>query len=279
MKFIVIGDGIVGQAIYSALEDHHTVVTIDPEYGTGLKDIEPAKNVDGFIICVPTPNSQNNRCEDSLVSDYVQAIRHHHPDAQILIKSTTTIDTLRGFSTNVTFSPEFLRGSNADANPTQEFLDSNFAIYGGEGGEYWHGIFGAILDIKEVRYMSLADAGFLKYTENSFLALKVMFFNELHNLYSQTVNEDFSAMTEALALDKRIGNSHMQVPGPDGQTGFGGHCLPKDINEFIGYAENAGVDTNLHLLTLVRALNEEKYRKVEEEVDEDVKCAEEEPGC
>ena len=258
-QFCVIGAGFVGQAVYAVLHEKYGVHVIEPAIdimmhadGRTVKDIHKFTNIDGFIICVPTPEADNGRCDDTLVTEYVNEITKHHPKAQILIKSTTSVDTLASFNGNVTFSPEFLRGSTG-ADPTQEFKDCDFSIYGGTGGRWWHEVFSQVLDIKDVRFMDIESAGFLKYTENAFLALKVMFFNEVNALYNNTIDGNYDTMIEALALDKRIGMSHTQVPGPDGQYGFGGHCLPKDTSEFAKWAEYN--EHPLHLLELARMLN------------------------
>jgi len=265
MNIVVIGYGFVGKAMASVLKDNHKVSIVDPRHGTlyeGVGDIkkmvDPEFNIDGFIICVPTPQADNGRCDDSLVADYVYEIVKHHPHSHILIKSTTSVSTLRDFHDfhRVTFSPEFLRGS-ISADPTKEFRECDFSIYGGGGGRWWHEIFSQLLPIKEVRFLDLESAGFLKYAENSFLATKVMFFNELRHLYDRTIDVNYDGMVEALALDKRIGLSHTKVPGPDGEFGFGGHCLPKDTSEFTEFAQES--ESPLHILELVRELNK-KYR-------------------
>ena len=264
MRFCVVGLGFVGKAIYSVLSDKHEVYIIDPlnfqisrNYFASLDGLNEARGVeiDGFIICVPTPQHDGGRCDDTLVSDYVLEIQKHHPNSQILIKSTTSVETLDalGRSDKVTFSPEFLRGS-VGTDPTQEFRDSNFAIFGGKGGRWWHEVLSQLMTIKEVRFLDIASAGFLKYSENAFLAMKVMFFNELEELYKSTYDTNWDAMIEALALDKRIGMSHTQVPGPDGLYGFGGHCLPKDTSEFTTWARE--MNSPLHLLEEARKLNE-----------------------
>jgi len=266
LKFCVVGLGFVGKAIYSVLSDKHDVYIVDPynfqpmtNYFANLGALHNRyTDVDGFVICVPTPESDNGRVDDSLVTEYTLEIQQHYPNAQILIKSTTSVDTLDilGVRDKVTFSPEFLRGS-VGTDPTQEFRDSEFAIFGGKGGRWWHEVLSQLMTIKDVRFLDIASAGFLKYAENSFLAMKVMFFNELEALYKETYDTNWDAMIEALALDKRIGMSHTQVPGPDGQYGFGGHCFPKDTKEFTAWANEMG--SPLHLLEKARELNT-KYR-------------------
>ena len=257
MKFITIGYGFVGKAVTAALETHHEVKIYDPALGY---DEEIDVNADGFIICVATPEKDDGRCDATTVIEYVNKITIANVNARILIKSTTdllALECCQAININTTFSPEFLRGS-IGVDPTQEFMTQEFAIYGGHDGRWWDTIFSAIIPYTDVRFLDIQSAGFLKYAENSFLALKVTFFNELKDLYDKTHGTSYDAMIEALALDKRIGYSHTQVPGPDGKYGFGGHCLPKDTSEFTGLAKE--IHCNLKLLELARELNE-KFRK------------------
>ena len=76
---------------------------------------------------------------------------------------------------------------------------------------------------------TLQQAAFAKYVENTFLATKVTFFNEMYQIYNEIGFEGFDQMVDAISIDPRIGRSHTQVPGPDGKFGYGGHCLPKDM--------------------------------------------------
>ena len=77
--------------------------------------------------------------------------------------------------------------------------------------------------------------------ENCFLATKVTFFNEMYDIYTKLKFEGFDQMVDAITVDSRIGRSHTQVPGPDGERGWGGHCFPKDTAAM----EYFGVDTPL----------------------------------
>ena len=259
-RFCIIGYGFVGKAIESVLEDKHSIYIIDPGHNLFVKHtVKKAIHADGFIISVPTPDV-NGQCDDSLVLKYVDEIHEHFPYSHILIKSTTSIETLKYVKNrhkSVTFSPEFL-GSDTSNDTNKQFQECDFAIYGGTGGRWWHEVFKQLITYKNVRFLDIESAGFLKYTENAFLALKVTFFNEIHNLYNNTVNTNYDGMIEALALDTRIGMSHTQVPGPDGFYGFGGHCLPKDTGEFSRYAKEN--NTPLDLLDKAIAINT-KLRK------------------
>ena len=87
----------------------------------------------------------------------------------------------------------------------------------------------------------MISAALIKYSINTFLALKVTFFNQLHDVFSEShplMNwEDF---VDIIATDQRIGHSHMKVPGIDGKFGYGGPCFPKDCNALIAYSEDIG---------------------------------------
>ena len=93
----------------------------------------------------------------------------------------------------------------------------------------------------------------IKYMNNLFFATKVSFLNEM-KLLSDKVGVDWSDAIEGFILDGRIGHSHLAVPGPDGDLGFGGHCLPKDVSALVN-----GYD-DMELLQVVLQVND-KVRK------------------
>ena len=89
--------------------------------------------------------------------------------------------------------------------------------------------------------MKSKESEFVKYFANSFFATKVSFFNEMF-LLSDKLNLSWDKIVGGVMSDGRIGISHYQVPGHDGDFGFGGTCFPKDINAFIETFENEGID-------------------------------------
>jgi UDPglucose 6-dehydrogenase len=247
-QFTVIGTGFVGSAVINALSTKYRILLVDPPKNE-KEHPDKYTNTDGVIICVPTPIDKNGRCNDNLVTQYITNIRHHNETVPILIKSTTDIETLSNIThKNVTFSPEFLLARNAN----EDFLDQEFAVFGGDNGRFWYEIFKDVCSIGQVRFTDLTTAGFVKYTINSFLAMKVVFFNELHNLFNKHNGSSFDSLTEIVSMDKRIGVSHLQVPGPDGQYGFGGACFPKDTSAFVEFARNT---SELQLLDYAIKLN------------------------
>ena len=251
-QFTVIGSGFVGGAVMNALESKYKIILIDPPKGD---EAAPVKYVetDGIIICVPTPADKNGKCNDSLVTHYMRDIRLYNKTVPVLIKSTTDISTLTHIGNeydNVTFSPEFLLARNAN----DDFLNQDFAVFGGDNGRFWYEIFKDVCNIGQVRFTDITTAGFVKYTINSFLAMKVVFFNELYYLFNKHSESSFDALTELVSMDKRIGTSHLQVPGPDGKYGFGGACFPKDTKAFVEFAKDS---SSLELLDYAIKLNKE----------------------
>ena len=84
----------------------------------------------------------------------------------------------------------------------------------------------------------------VKYFTNCYLATKVSFANEMYEI-SNKLNLDYDKIIEYSILDKRIGNSHLSVPGPDGDFGFGGHCFPKDMMAIINLSKKLKLDSNV----------------------------------
>ena len=84
--------------------------------------------------------------------------------------------------------------------------------------------------------MTAKEASFVKYGINSFLATKVLWFNQFKDLIDNAEIK-YNVIVYAIGADPRIGHSHTQVPGPDGKKGFGGACFPKDTKAFSKYAD------------------------------------------
>lgn len=263
MKIIIAGYGPVGQAMHYALEQRGDceIFIDDPKlgyiYNHGEYNNSRASGItppDGVIICVATPAMEDGRCNTEHVNDVCE--KYH--GTRTLIKSTVDPYWLSFNSEKyVTFSPEFLRGT-IGSNPTQEFMDSEFAIYGGGEMRWWYELFKPVLTkCHNVKFCSLEQAAFAKYVENCFLATKVTFFNQMKEIYDKMGFEDFDVMVDAISVDPRIGFSHTQVPGPDGKNGYGGHCLPKDMSAMVMAALDADADP--HFLINVEQANR-RYR-------------------
>jgi UDPglucose 6-dehydrogenase len=89
--------------------------------------------------------------------------------------------------------------------------------------------------------MDSNESEFVKYACNCFFATKVMYFNEI-KLLADKMNLEWEIIMQGILSDGRISQSHANVPGHDGDNGFGGTCFPKDINAFIKTMENTGIE-------------------------------------
>ena len=227
MKIVIAGYGPVGKSVEGVLWHHKGVdVYVDDPYKGKEFPAELAKDVDGVIVCVATPALPNGESDTSNVADVFEK----YGNTKYLIKSAVIPTFLEDYDDlEITVSPEFLASSNANRDPYEEFANQTFAIYGGGAMRFWPELFKPLLpNLEEVKFCSRDQAAFAKYVENTFLATKVTFWNQMYQIYTALGYKDFDVMVDAIGIDPRIGTSHSQVPGPDGRFGFGGHCLPKD---------------------------------------------------
>ena len=242
MKIVIAGYGAVGQAMYAALDKRGDLDLYIDDPGLDYTYPEDmVDSVDAVVVCVATPPTETGECDTS----NIEAVFAKYGDVKYLIKSTTDPDfILMNSRRNLTFSPEYLRGTTCN-DPTEEFLNSKFAIYGGGAMRFWHELFVPVLPkLKDVRFMTAYQAAFVKYMLNCFLATKVTFFNQAYEIFKAFGGEEFDVVVDGVCLDPRVGYSHTQVPGPDGKFGFGGHCFPKDVNAFTALGREMGADVS-----------------------------------
>ena len=137
----------------------------------------------------------------------------------------------------------FIRCWNWAWGITEDFINANLIIFGGKkiDCEKLASIYSnhTKCKCKEYIFTGLIAASLIKYTSNSFLATKVTFFNELHNLFNATETKtSWEEFIYAVGKEPRVGNSHMSVPGNDGRYGYGGACFPKDTNALLAYSKS-----------------------------------------
>jgi UDPglucose 6-dehydrogenase len=244
MNLGIIGRGFVGSAVANGFDKDCDQIIVDPKYTDNtIEDVIDCKLV---FVCVPTPVSEDGSCDTTIANDVLTELNRLQYKGVVVIKSTIIPDYLhefkKEFELKIVYNPEFL----TEANANEDFKNPPFQVFGGK----WRDcevVEKAYLRHSSVRIVptfkvDLTTASLLKYTINSWLATKVTFFNELkqlHELGSSMVS--WEQFTDMLSRDERIGNSHMQVPGPDGEPGFGGHCLPKDTEALLNYANKKNI--------------------------------------
>ena len=122
------------------------------------------------------------------------------------------------------------------------FYNSKIIIFGGDRNTASkvskHYLYHSRCNTKDHIFLDISSASLIKYSINSFLATKVIFFNEIHQIFKNIdSNNSWESIIATISMDKRMGESHMSVPGHDGRLGFGGACFPKDSLALLKYAE------------------------------------------
>ena len=243
MKVGIIGYGFVGKALKHGLKKNVHVLKIDPSLRTSVKDLVEFK-ADICFICVPTPMNKDGSQDISILKKVLSELISYSISSQIVIKSTILPDhanLIHKQVANLVFNPEFLRERHAN----EDFINSKLIVLGGSTqstkivSDFYKKYTNCLCT--EHKFTDHISASLLKYSINTFLSLKVIFFNQLYEIFkesdSQTKWEEFINL---ISNDERVGNSHMQVPGLDGKFGFGGACFPKDCNALIKYSNDIG---------------------------------------
>jgi UDPglucose 6-dehydrogenase len=236
------GVGVVGGAVRNYLElSGVEPLLYDPEKGLGsLRQINEA---DLVYVCVPTPYVAGRGFDDSAVAE---AIGHLRGGKTVVIKSTVLPGTTEKFQRlfpeqNVLFNPEFLR----EASANEDFLtpDRQIVGYCGVDSDLAAAVLESLPRAPYEAVVPAAVAELTKYATNSFLALKVIFGNELYDLCS-ALGIDYELVRQGISVDKRIGDSHFRVLDA-GYRGYGGKCLPKDTMSLLDLADDVGVELRL----------------------------------
>jgi UDPglucose 6-dehydrogenase len=246
MKIGIIGQGYVGTAIKLGFQDHYDILTYDKfdlAKSTHSKISDLVKEVKVLFVCVPTPMRKDGTCYTGIVEEVIREINETADDHIIVIKSTIppgTTDRINEEYTHSTviFNPEFL----TEENFLEDFKNQKRIILGGDrkGTNKLRQIYSKVFPNATIVKTGSNTAEMVKYFTNCFLATKVSFANEMHSVCEQ-IGIDYDKVEEYATYDERLGKSHWAVPGPDGDFGFGGHCLPKDLSAIINTFKTFGL--------------------------------------
>jgi len=247
----IIGNGFVGSATVAGFSLHANVRVYDENPKASIDSFEETINESEFVfVCVPTPMSlETGKIDLSIIESVFDRVSkvNKRDDNIFIIKSTVIpgsveklVESYPGL--NIVFSPEFLTERNAKL----DFINAARIIIGGrdELVNRVELMFRDRFPHTPIIKTDVTTAQFIKYMSNCFFATKVSFMNEMKQA-ADVSGVDWRTAVNGFLLDGRIGNSHIDVPGHDGMMGFGGKCFPKDINAFINYFDEIGIDAKI----------------------------------
>ena len=253
MKIGVVGNGYVGGALAHGFSPAAAgtcevkVYDVIPERSMNTLD-ETVNDSDFVFVSVPTPMNKNGSISLKFINKVFKDINgvNRRSDNVIILKSTVVPGTTEKLQEkfpelNIVFNPEFLTEKSARL----DFINQSRIVL---GGDKLHTAKVAELFNDRFKYCHIIQTDYktseiIKYFCNVFFSVKVSFANEMKQI-CDTIGADWDIALEGFVADGRVGDSHLNVPGPDGRMGFGGSCFPKDINAFMSFAKSIGVDAN-----------------------------------
>lgn len=252
----IIGYGYVGRSVEYGFVDYDRQRGFVPKHRVVIHDkYKPSESLetvadqsDILFVCLPTPYDENRLLIDLSIMDEVLAAVAPRIAGQgkvVVIKSTVVPGTTRRYASlypGVPFAmnPEFL----TEANYLQDFVSPDRIVLGADNDwvaqkliDLYRTCFPAAIILR----MSTTAAEIVKYQANVLLAAKVSLANVFYDL-CQAQGVNYEDVKKGVALDKRIGPSHLDVTT---ERGFGGKCFPKDLGAIIGRCRELGVDAKV----------------------------------
>lgn len=237
MKIGLIGRGFVGNCVYEHLKPI-------PYYSLDGGDFNEVDRQEYIFLCLPTPF--NGKGFD--ISALEENIEKLSPKKKIIIKSTILPGTTEKFASRYNheffFNPEFL----VEKTALDDYFNPDRQIVGHiNNKKEAERILELLPDAPYKKICGVSEAEMAKLAANNFLALKVIYANEVYD-YCQKKGVNYEEVIDIVKSDRRIGGSHFGI-FTDGYRGYGGHCFPKDMKA-------TAVDSGSKLLKVADEINE-----------------------
>lgn len=258
----IVGNGIVGQATArSYLEHVRKVMVYDkmPERSTCALG-ELLNEADIVFVCLPTPLKLGGVMLDTSAIDGLFSYVAESPSARkvnFVLRSTVPIGTTRRLVEefrlpNLVHSPEFLtaRCALVDAMMPARNVIGEPEGKTSSGDQLWF-LYRARFPSIPIFQMQSEESEAVKLFQNGFFATKVAYWNECRTL-AGNLGLDWDSVMNAILADGRIHPSHTNVPGPDGERGFGGACLEKDLTQLITELDRTGLRSDVTSAAILR---------------------------
>ena len=239
MKIGFMGMGFVGGTTAKVLESVHEIIPydIDPKKGY-LENLLKLKDAEAIFLSVPTPMMPSGKIDYSPIKNSLETLTEVTQEMNnkplVIIRSTAvsgTTDSLeQKYPFDFAFNPEFLREKFA----LEDMKNTNRIIIGAnkeECGKKVEDIYKPIFPNANYIHLTTKEAEMVKYMANVMLTLQIAAANEFYQI-CKSMNIDYNTIKNAVLLDERIGRN-LNVPGHDGDLGFGVKCFPKDLNALI----------------------------------------------
>ena len=241
MKLGIVGHGFVGTAVDHGFTKDVQKFIIDPKHNSTntIEDLIKFQP-DATFVAVPTPMLESGECNTAILEDVMQQL-NQSKDMLVIVKSTVPAYKLQSIveqcvDLRIVYNPEFL----TEKNYINDFVNPSMHVFGGRDSDTdaVEKLYKNNSDCKEcaVYKTDIVTASMVKYCINSFLATKVTFMNEMYDVLKAARGTDWNTFAKIIQTDPRIGNTHMKVPGHDGQRGYAGSCFPKDTNALAWFA-------------------------------------------
>jgi len=264
----IIGYGIVGKATHHAFSIKSNIYINDIKLDSSYSKQKIIADCKFIFLAIPTPfKISENKTDTRNIENVLRELNEYAMELStkniIIIKSALVprviSECIKNFKAiDIVVSPEYL----TERNSYHDFINQKVMILGGDKL-----ICEEVVNLYEkysicnkqvkIGICKAEEAALIKYMENCFLGMKNIFNNQFKLYYDKFFNikdkhEYFNNLMGVFYLDERMGlyPFKYRIPGPDGDFGYGGKCLPKDIKTMISEADQLGID-----LTIMKEVN------------------------